>query len=678
MKGATRVPVWATGLIVALLGWRIGWQTPGPGLDPSWNAGLAMAVDQGLYFGREVVFTYGPLGFLASRLVFFGGLGTLSFLYGALLYVLFCVGLVWALGRTLPLPAAVVVAFLAVAWLPMPLLEVGLLTAVFACFWLLEGERTGRSFDLFVLAAATFAAPAALIKLSTGPLVAVILLIALVGARAGGRRIAAYVVVFVAEVLVLWLATGQSLGTVPDFIGHTLEISSGYSSAMLRSTDVAPWKVTAAVAAAIVSGLALVGAAWWSGGASRRGAQDAGGSASDGERAAAADRPAPAARPDRARRWAGVVIAALVSFAIFKEGVVRIDAGHLTVLFANAAVLWVAVAAAAPSGAWRRLMLVAAAIVFAISLPVRPAGLETQFDPVANVRFAYEQARTLLSPARRATVTSNGRAAMQLTYELAPRGLAVLRGHTVAVEPWEIGAAWAYELDWRPLPVFQNYSAYTSALDRLNAEAVEDPDGPERILRQNTTVVQPEFPGPDLDGRFLGWDPPEQARAVLCNFAPLYTDERWQVLGRVPDRCGAARELGSVTAAAGAAVAVPRPGPGEVVFARIGGAGVTGLEKAQAFLFHAGSRHVTVNGGEERYRLIPETAGDGLLMRTAAGVVEPGPFSPVPEARTIALEGGASTVTYDFYAMRVAPPRGVRTSGRIPEQSANASVRAGR
>jgi hypothetical protein len=634
MKAAKRVPVWG-GLIVALLGWRVGFQTPGPGIDPSWNAGLAMAVDQGLHFGKEVVFTYGPLGFLNSRLVWFSGLSVLSFLYSAALYVGFCVGLVWALRRALPTVVALVVAFVAVAWLPMPLLEVGLLSAVFACFWLLEAGRSGRALDIFVVAAATFAAPAALVKLSTGPLVALILLIALLGARAGRRRIVAYVAIFIAEVLVLWLATGQSLGDLPAFVGHTIEISSGYSSAMLRSTDVAPWKVTVAVIAAIASGLALVGAAWlW------------GGDGPADDPAAGSDR---AVAPDRARRWAGVAIAALVYFEIYKEGVVRIDAGHLTVLFANAAVVWVAVGL---SGRRRRLMLAGAAIVFAISLPVRPAGLETQFDPVSNVRFAVDQARDLFSPGRRDTLIGFGRAAMESSYGLAPQGLAALHGHTVAVEPWEIGAAWAYELDWRPLPVFQNYSAYTPALDRLNAEAVEDPDGPERLLRHNTEVVQPEFPTADLDDRFLGWDPPEQARAVLCNFAPVWEDERWQVLGRVADRCRPERRLGSVSAAAGEAVRVPTPGPGEVVFARIAGAGVSGLERVQTLLFHAASRHAVVNG-DTRYRLVPETADDGLLMRAAPGVVEAGPFDPVPEAKTIAVEGGSDRITYDFYAFRV-------------------------
>jgi hypothetical protein len=617
MEAAKRAPVWG-GLIVALLGWQIGFETPGAGLDPSWNAGLAMAVHQGLHFGSDVVFTYGPLGFLNTRLVFFGDLASLSFVYAAALYVLFCIGLVWALRRVLPLLVAMLAAFIAVAWLPMPLLEVGLLVAVLACFWLLEAERSERELWVFVVAAATFAAPAALIKLSTGPLVAVILLIALVGARAGGRRIAAYVVLLLAEVLVLWWATGQSLGDVPAFIGHTIEISGGYSSAMLRSTDVAPWKVTAAVLAAIGSGLALVAAAWLWGGR------------------------------DRATRWAGVAIAAIVSFAIYKEGVVRVDAGHLTVLFANAAVVWVAVGL---GGRHRLLMLASAAIVFAISLPVRPAGLTTNFDPVSNVRDAVENARTLVDSGRRDQLIGFGHAAMEAEYGLAPAGLAAVGDHTVAIEPWEIGAAWAYGLHWDPLPVFQNYSAYTPQLDRLNAEAVEDPGGPERLLRHNPLVVQPEFPTADLDDRFAGWDPPEQARAVLCNFAPLWEDERWQVLGRVRDPCGGEREIGSVSAA-GEAVDVPTPGPGEVVFARIHGAGVSGLERLQTFLFHAASRHAVVNG-ETRYRLVPETAGDGLLLRAAPGVVKPGPFDPVPEASTLAVEGGADRITYDFYAFKV-------------------------
>ena len=40
------------------------------------------------------------------------------------------------------------------------------------------------------------------------------------------------------------------------------------------------------------------------------------------------------------------------------------------------------------------------------------------------------------------------------------------------LDPSEAAAVWAYELDWRPLPVFQPYIAWTQDLDERNAEAV--------------------------------------------------------------------------------------------------------------------------------------------------------------------------------------------------------------
>jgi hypothetical protein len=631
-QGAYRVPVWAGGLIVALLGWRVGMNPPGVGLDASWNAGLAMGAHDGLHWGTQLVWTYGPLGFLQTQLVWFTDQTVITFLYQGLLHVVFCVALVWALARRLPLLLACVVAFVAVTVLP--LLELSLLCAVIASFWLLDAEpedrrgdasatrvdwRTGPRLDVLVVLAATFAAPAALIKLSTGPLVPVVLLIALIGARAGGRRIALFAAVLAVELLVLWLLAGQTLGDIPGFVQRSIQISSGYSSAMLRSTEVAPWKVTAATLGAIAVSLALAAAAWL------------------------------APYRDRRGRWAGTLLVALAAFAIYKEGVVRVDAGHLTVYFANACVLWIAVGFV-PGRRW--LVPAVVLLIFVAGLPLRPAGTEHNLNPIDNLRYAFDQARNLASPSRRAAVMERGRSGLEATYALEPGALAALRGHSVAVEPWEAGAAWAYHLDWLPQPVFQSYSAYTPALDRLNAATIESPEGPERLLRENARVVDGEFPTPDVDNRFMGWDPTEQARAVLCNFAPLYTSERWQVLGRVPDRCGPERSLGTAEAAAGQAVPVPTPEPGTVVFARIDGAGVSGLERVQNFLLHARSRHAVVNG-ETRYRLVPETAGDGLLMRAAPGVVESSPFDPVPEARTIAVEGGADQVTYDFFTMRV-------------------------
>ena len=222
-----------------------------------------MAVDQGLRFGQQIVFSYGPLGFLQSESIWFGDLGLLSLLYLSALWVLLCAA--WS-GRCdggcrCRWRCSAALAFVTL----LALFEYSLLIAVFGCFWLLEKERSPRAVDAWILAAVAFAAPAALVKLSSGPLVAVLFFVALLGARVGRRRVLAYVGLLVAALLALWLGTGQSLGDVPAFLGHTWEISSGYSSAMLRQTTVAPWKVTAAVAVGALVSLGLLGAAWLGG-----------------------------------------------------------------------------------------------------------------------------------------------------------------------------------------------------------------------------------------------------------------------------------------------------------------------------------------------------------------------------------------------------------------------------
>lgn len=620
------------GLVVALLAWRVAMNPPAPGLDASWNGGLAMAVANGLQWGRELVFSYGPLGFLQSPYIWFSGQGVLAFLFQSAVYLGFCLALVAALARALPLPAAAAIAFVAIGVLP--LLEQSLLLAVLVALALLQDDApSSRLLDAFVLLGAAFAAIEALVKLSTGPIVFAVFLLALVGARAGRRRIVAYLVLFAVELLALWLAAGQGLGAIPDFLSHTREIVSGYSSAMIREVEVAHWKVVAASIAAALTTVALVGAC-----------------------AAARFR-------DRRALLCGALLMAIAAFAVFKEGVVRTDAGHLSLYFSTACVLWIAI----PWGRERRLWLVAGAAAIALAgVPVRPPGMPTNLNAFDNVKLAGEGALNLLSGARRSDLIAAGRADLQGVYGLDQRMLRQLDGRTVSIEPWEASVAWAYEgSEWQPLPVFQNYSAYTSGLDRLNADAVADPNGPERILRENPLQVFPEFPTRDLDARFAGWDPPEQQRAVLCNFSPLQTDERWQLLGRVPDRCGAPRPAGSARAGEGEPVTVPAPGPGEAVFVRIGGAGVGGLEKVSAALFHAAVRRLVVDGSRS-YRLIPETAGDGLLLRGNGAFATPGPFSPFPQARTIAVTGAGDGLRFEFFRLQVKESKHSAPVGSLP------------
>ena len=213
--------------------------------------------------------------------------------------------------------------------------------------------------------------------------------------------------------------------------------------------------------------------------------------------------------------------------------------------------------------------------------------------------------------------------------------------------------AWAYDLNWSPLPVFQNYSAYTAELDRLNAERAASADGPDRILRQNPGAGGGAWPTTRaIDDRYPGWDPPAQALAILCNFETLRTTPQWQLLGRIHDRCGKPEPIGSVDSSYGETVNVPKARHGEIVFVRIHGVGVSGLESLGSLFYRAKARYAVVNG-EKVYRLVPGTALDGLLLRGDRRLTGVGPFAQAPEAKTLELTGPDGGLRYEFFSMAV-------------------------
>ncbi|HEX4752203.1 MAG TPA: hypothetical protein VH268_04840, partial [Solirubrobacterales bacterium] len=395
-----RPPTWLLGLVLALITWSISLAPPSVGLDGSWIAGISMATHGGLQYGTEFIFSYGPLGFLALPLVFYSGFGVLSLLYLSLLYIAFCIALVWALRRRFPAWFCLVFGFALLGLLP--LIEEPLILATVASLILLEREeRPEWATWAFIVLAAGFAAVEALTKLSTGPAVVVVLFLALLGARVKRLQLAAFVALFVALLAACWFATGQGVANIGPFVVRTIEVASAYSTAMMRVVDVAPWKVTAATIAAATLSLATVVIT---------------------ARLQFRDR--------RARNFA-IVLVAICSFAIYKEGVVRADAGHLSLYFSSACILWIGLP-------WRRgrWLLAGAVAIALIGIPMRPTGTTTNYGLIGNVKLAGEQVKTLFSGREREELIAIGRAGDEGVYALEPNIKAALEGHTVNVEPW--------------------------------------------------------------------------------------------------------------------------------------------------------------------------------------------------------------------------------------------------
>jgi len=601
------------GPIVALLGWQVGFETPTNGLDQSWWAGLYMAAPGHMRFGTEIVFTYGPLGILREPWLFFpGALSLIPYLYNAVLFTIFCITLVAVLRRR-------------VGWLPAALISLALLLlleqtelavaiAMFASILIIERRPGERGMLAFAATGGLLAGIEMLGKLSVGPVVVVVLLLGLVGARAKARDLCAFFAVLVTSMIGLWLLTGQPLADLPDFVANSLQIVAGYSEAMSLYDQSPVINLYFVVATAIAT------VAWRLGGR----------------------------HEDRRADLAAEAIALVITFAFYKQAVIRIDGFHMAAFFSLVALLWVAIP---PRPGLLPLSLAGmAAFAVTASLYATSVAPGPGLDPVANLSGFVSNTRTAFDSGRQERKIGASRDRLKDHYGVPPGLPPELDGQRTSVGPWEVMAAWAYEVDSSPAPVFQNYIAYTAKLDQLNADVIASASGPDRILRHPGR--NPKRPARGIDGRRLAWDPPAQSVATLCNFRPVGQSFDWQVLARIPDRCGPMVPAGSVHSSFGEAVQVPQPGPGQVVLVRIHGAEVGGLERIRSFLFRPKERRIESDSGSSR--LVPGTAADGLMLRAGPGTPEAtGRFAQIPDLRSLKLTGSSGNLRFDFFRMTV-------------------------
>ncbi|MCB9389527.1 MAG: hypothetical protein H6512_08140 [Acidimicrobiia bacterium] len=89
---------------------------PTGGLDPSYYAGLAMAKTRGLHFGSEVMFTYGPWGFLENTGVYETGPAWWATLYRVLVQGVAVFALVAVLRHNFGRLATLAIGFVSARW----------------------------------------------------------------------------------------------------------------------------------------------------------------------------------------------------------------------------------------------------------------------------------------------------------------------------------------------------------------------------------------------------------------------------------------------------------------------------------------------------------------------------------------------------------------------------------
>ena len=599
------VPAWwrwpaACVLAFATLPRGVSW--PGTSADDSWRAGLAVVQEQGLHFGRDVVFTYGPLGFLTTSNVYVPWQALTGMVVAIALQVLLC----WTLlhvSRALPVLAAVALTCV-VAAAPTTEVEVGLAIVLALGLSLLASDNAVPRW--LPAAGGAFAGVLLLVTPTVGvEALAVAALVSLFGRAGRLLSLAEMLVSFLIAFGLFWFATGNAIGDVLPWLRGTAQLVSGYTAGMAVNNPAHPGEVRQALALLVLLSALVV--------LSARGLP-------------------------RLRQAALLLAWAVVGFGVFKEGFVRLDS-HAAIFFATCAVAGMALARG------RVVRFAAGGVaVLACSWSFASVGLGMPLalnDYVTHVNHIATDVHLLATPSKQDAVMAAGRAVIVDSLRL-PRAVSRdLRTHTVDVQPTETSAAWALGVRWRPEPVFQGYAVLTPALDRLDADFLASTRAPERVLRVHPTI--------GIDGRNPAFDAPAAFLALVCNYRETFVSRYVEVLAHSTNRCGTPRLLARNDVAPGTLVRVPHAGADELVVARVHIPRPLTERLRELVWKPSVTPQIVLDGAT--FTLVTATASGPLLMRLprSAGIAPSTVADPQVDAfRLLHVPG---PVRVDFYAV---------------------------
>jgi hypothetical protein len=569
---------WLAGaLTLALALWTIVPWRPAPVsgdapyLDPSWMVVLHLAFLDGLDFGQDIVFTYGPWGFVATRTYVPGTFGWLLtawiVLAASIWYAAFAVAL-----------ATMRSALWAALWMSALLLIVSLgFEAAYmavAVLFVAAAAGDGRS-RLLTGATALLAAVLAwlgLVKFTYFGLGTALVILVTAWLYATRRRVGPALPVYAVAWLALWLVARQPLGAAPDYVVNGLSVAAGYTPAMSLWSDT-PLALLALGAAALTVAVVI------------------------------------ARERVSGRRFPVIGTAyALTLYVAFKAGYVRQDDWHTPI--ALLAVAIVALVAAAlftiPAAELApRMRMVGIALPLAIAAGAwGVAAVPGPAQHVADVVRSSDDTLAFFVHPREAA------SSRRLGWSSA---LAEIR-RTVPL-PRVPGTADLYPDDQLVLvangvtrfarPVFQSYSAYTPRLIALNEAHLRRVDRP-RTIFVDLSPIDGRWPtsedGPNLMTILSDYRLEQRTGSYL-----VFRDERRRGYRLEPAR--------TVRARLGQSIAVPTLADGPVWVSMdvhrtvLGRLEELALRPAVLFL------DARLAGGQTvEHRLVPGVAADGFLL----------------------------------------------------------------
>jgi hypothetical protein len=154
---------------------------------------------------------------------------------------------------------------------------------------------------------------------------------------------------------------------------------------------------------------------------------------------------------------------------------------------------------------------------------------------------------------------------------------------------------------------------------------------PERILRHVESI---------------GFSDPATTIEVMCRYVQVFADAEWQVLARVPDRCGRPAVVARVSTRTEQPVKLPDVGDDELLLMRVEGFGKSLGESLLGLLWKPHGRSVTLDDGSSL------VVAESLAPRPA--LVAAGGTADYPGDDKLALR--TSTLTFHLTTQGVTAP----------------------
>jgi hypothetical protein len=444
---------------------------PSYGLDPSWQLALLHAWKSGLWFGREFVFTYGPLGVLSGRLAD-PGLHWLIVLSD--LFILGNIAWIFAVAwreRT-PLVAVITVALSLLCSHDILFgAELVVTLFTFLLFHLFEHNRSRSMWNLgfaILLSLEIFFIKANLGIAAVAAVVGYLIVDPWIGGtiRCSAASLSLYTI---------GLLTSARLFHVSliDYVTLSLQLAKGYNDTMML-----PFKegfeetgIIAGIAVILYSVLGVISLA------------------------------RSTTRLQQSFRFAlyfGII------FLLFKQSFVRADE-HIFTFFVFFPLLlstcWLTMPTSSrgPLGVFTIGTAIMSLITMRASVPRLQELPSHAVQTFGYFKSAANPAEHLATPP------------LSPIEPIAPQFLGHIGQATVDTFPWEISQVSHYHLNYKPRLIPQSYAAYTPVLDQRNSESFLDDRAPQFVL----------FSPNCADYRYCMWDEPRTKAALRAAYHPV-------------------------------------------------------------------------------------------------------------------------------------------------------------